>query len=176
MKTTMVLMAGLAALISTNSYAEPAQAIGWIEHAQVAAPQSGGFVKMNAKIDTGADNSSLHAEHIKIYDQDGTQRVHFTVANRNGDSAEFDLPLERVADIRVKRAGAEPIQRPVVNMQVCIGNSLKAVPVNLANRGHFKYRMLIGRSYLKDEYLVNAGKQYTAEPACDGNVVAHNDS
>jgi hypothetical protein len=176
MKKTMVLMAGLAAIISTNSYAEHVQSIGWIEHVQVASAQAGGNLKMQAKIDTGADNSSLHAENIQIHDEDGTQMVRFTVTNKDGDTATFNLPLVRVAEIRVKRAGAAPLERPVVNMNLCIGDMQKTVPVNLADRANFKYRMLIGRSYLKDRYLVNSGLQYTAEPACDGNVIAHNDS
>jgi hypothetical protein len=176
MKKTILLMAGLAALISTNSYAEPVQAIGWIEHVQVASLNSDGRLKMKAKIDTGADDSSLHAENIAIYDNAGTQWVRFSVTNKDGDTAEFDLPLVRIAAITVKRAGAAPIERPVVNMNLCIGETLKTVPVNLANRANFKYRMLIGRSYLKDQYLVNSGRQYTAEPACVGPVVAQNDS
>lgn len=90
--------------------------------------------------------------------------VKFAIENKDGDSAEFDLPLVRYTSI--KRKGAESIMRPVVSMGLCIGNTLKDVEINLANRENFTYRMLIGRSYLKDRYLVTSGKTYTVEPTC----------
>jgi hypothetical protein len=31
---------------------------------------------------------------------------------------------------------------------------------------------LIGRSYLKDQFLVNVGKTYLASPSCQGETVA----
>jgi len=135
-------------------------AIGWIEHVQINPHK----LMLKAKIDTGADNSSVHADNIVVYEQNGIKMVKFTVENKNGERADFDLPLVRYA--KIKRKGAEPQQRPVINMELCIGNTLKAVNLNLANRENFKYRMLIGRSYLKDQYLVDSGKQYTAEPNC----------
>ena len=144
--------------------AEPSQAIGWIERVQLHSQK----LVMTAKIDTGADNSSIHADNIELYEQAGEQRVRFSVENKQGEVVNLDLPVERVAYI--KRKGAAPLERPVVNMELCIGNSLKQVPINLANRGNFKYRMLIGRSYLKDQYLVNSGAQFTAEPNCQGSL------
>lgn len=154
----------------SGAYAAQPQAIGWIEHVQIQ-PQN---IMLKAKIDTGADNSSIHADNIEIYEKEGTKRVKFVVENKKGESARFDLPLVRIANI--KRKGAEPLKRPVVKMGLCIGNTLKNVNINLANRGNFKYRMLIGRSYLKEHYLVDSARQYTAEPACTGENLAQEDT
>lgn len=171
MKPQRYLIAGfmLCGLVPVAT-AAPARAIGWIEHAQLQ-PHN---MILKAKIDTGADNSSLHAEHIEVYTKDGAKRVKFSVANHNGEMAEFDLPLVRFTTI--KRKGAEPLSRPIVNMTLCVGNTLKAVDINLANRKNFKYRMLIGRSYLKDRYLVDSGKQYTTEPNCAGQNLAQQET
>jgi hypothetical protein len=155
--------------LAGNVLAEPTQAIGWIERVQLQPHK----LVLTAKIDTGADNSSIHAENIEVYDRDGEQRVRFEVENRQGQVAKLDLPVERIAYI--KRKGAASLERPVVNMQLCIGKSLKQVPINLASRSNFKYRILIGRSYLKDNYLVNAARQFTAEPSCQG-ALAQSDS
>jgi hypothetical protein len=144
--------------------------IGWIEHVAVQ-PHN---LTIKAKIDTGADNSSIHAKDIQIYEKAGGKWVRFLVENDSGETAQFDLQLLRIANI--KRKGAEPQKRPVVNMDLCIGNTLKAVDINLANRENFKYRMLIGRSYLKDQYLVDSGRKYTAEPACVGLNLAQDES
>jgi hypothetical protein len=153
-----------------TAQAESEQTIGWIEHVSIH-PES---LVIRAKIDTGADNSSLHASNIQVYEVNGNQMVMFSVENKDGDMARFDLPLVRMAQIK-RRGGADPLQRPVVSMKLCIGNTLKDVDINLADRENFQYRMLIGRSYLGEQFLVSAHKTYTREPACNGEKLAHND-
>lgn len=161
MRTTFFCLASLlTCLLASTAMAGTEKTIGWIEHVRIQ-PEN---LVLKAKIDTGADNSSVHADNIEVYEKDGKKRVRFTIENKQGESARFDLPLVRIANI--KRKGAEPLKRPVVHMSLCIGDTLKNASVNLANRGNFKYRMLIGRSYLKDTFLVNSANQYTAEPAC----------
>lgn len=134
--------------------------IGWIEHVAI---QPHGLV-MKAKIDTGADNSSVHAEDIVVTERDGIKLVKFTMQNKQGESVQMEEPLIRYA--LIKRKGAEPLRRPVVEMALCIGDTARKVHVNLANRGNFTYRMLIGRSYLRHGYLVDSNRKYIAEPAC----------
>jgi hypothetical protein len=171
MKFTQYVTAGiLGAGLVTGSLADSPKSIGWIEHVQVPS----GNMLLTAKIDTGADNSSIHAKNVEIYERTGSKRVRFSVENKQGDSQQFDLPLVRIAYI--KRKGADPLQRPVVSMDVCVGDTLKTTQVNLANRGNFNYRMLIGRSFLKDTYLVNPGQKFTAEPICKGETLAMNEA
>ena len=111
-----------------TAVAVPEETIGWIEQDQIQ-PE---YIILTAKIDTGADNSSVHAQNIDVYEKDGNEMVKFSVENKDGDSAEFDLPLVRYTSI--KRKGAESIMRPVVSMGLCIGNTLKDVEINLSNR------------------------------------------
>ena len=166
MKLHYILVSTLVASLlgQANLQAEPLQTIGWIEHVQIPSRN----IALKAKIDTGADNSSVHADDIQVYEKEGAKWVRFTVRNKENQSAEFDLPLIRYA--KIKRKSAEPLLRPVVSMELCIGKTLKKVDINLANREHFKYRMLIGRSYLKELYLVDSSRQYMAEPSCKSPV------
>lgn len=158
----LILIIGLLVFGLAPS-SQAAEAIGWIEHVQL--PQN---LLLQAKIDTGADNASIHAEHIQVVEHNGTRMVKFSVANKKGESVNYELPLVRYTSI--KRKGAAPLQRPVVSMNLCLGHTLRTVNINLANRKNFKYRVLIGRSYLKDLYLVDSSKQYTAEPSCQGQL------
>jgi hypothetical protein len=89
--------------------------------------------------------------------------------------ARFDLPLVRMAQIK-RRGGAEPLLRPVVSMKLCVGNNLQDVDINLADRENFQYRMLIGRSYLGDRFLISANKTYTIDPSCNGEKLAKNEA
>lgn len=150
----------LCSLFATSVFAATPQTIGWIEHVSIQ-PQN---MLMKAKIDTGADNSSIHAEGIQVIEKDGDKYVQFTIRNKQDESLQLEKPLIRYA--LIKRKDAEPLKRPVVEMELCLGNTMKTVHVNLANRENFKYRMLIGRSFLKQGYLVDSSNQYIAEPAC----------
>lgn len=145
--------------------ADTPQTIGWLEHVRLQ-PQN---MLMKAKIDTGADNSSIHAEDILVIDKGGIKVVKFTLRNKKGETLLMEKPLVRYA--LIKRKGTEPLRRPVVEMELCVGNTARTVPVNLANRENFKYRMLIGRSYLKLGYIVDSNQQYIAEPACPVTMV-----
>lgn len=156
----------LSSFFATSVFAVTPQTIGWIEHVSIQ-PQK---MLMKAKIDTGADNSSIHAEDIRVTEKDGVELVTFTLRNKQGESMQLEKPLIRYA--LIKRKGAEPLQRPVVEMDLCIGDTLKTVPINLANRENFSYRMLIGRSYLKQGYVVDSNRQYITEPACGDKSIA----
>lgn len=166
MKHTHRILLSSLLLMGVVSATQATEAIGWIEHVRLQ-PQN---LLLQAKIDTGADNASIHAEHVQVIEHNGTRMVKFSITNKNGESANYELPLVRYTSI--KRKGAAPLQRPVVNMKLCLGHTLRSVNINLANRKNFKYRVLIGRSYLKDLYLVDSSKQYTAEPHCQGNNIA----
>lgn len=162
----VVLVGGVPAI----AVGEAPQTIGWIERVGVYPAN----LVLNAKIDTGADNSSIHADDIQVRERDGVKRVAFTLHNKRGQAVVMEKPLVRYATI--KRKGAEALLRPVVAMELCVGNTLRKTEVNLANRENFRYQMLIGRSYLKQAYLVDSNRIYTAEPACAGDVVASSPS
>ena len=147
-------------------FAEPVKTIGWIEHVKLHSRN----MLMKAKIDTGADNSSINATNVKMFEKNNVRYVSFTVENKLGDIAEFTRPLIRM--VKIKRKGAESLKRPVVSMDLCIGNTLHVAHVNLANRENFKYRMLIGRSFLKGLFLVNSNRKHTVEPNCQGTTTA----
>jgi hypothetical protein len=112
---------------------------------------------LNAKMDTGADNSSLNAIQIEEYDKEGQNRVRFKVPLRKGNKVKlipFDLPVKRHTLIKARDQegdgnGKSPIQRPVIVLEICIGDKIESVQVNLADRQNFKYHLLIGRRTIK---------------------------
>ncbi len=134
--------------------------IGWIEQVRIM-PE--GF-KLDAKIDTGADHSSLDAYQIKYYTRAGQQWVKFKVYNNHGKSFELDKMIHRITEIKHKQGGT--IERPVIMLDICLGKRQYSAPVNLAKREHFKYRMLIGRSFLENRYLVDAGRIKSVSSEC----------
>ena len=142
--------------------AQTKQVSGWIEKVAVIDQT---FV-LPAKIDTGAKNSSIHAENYQIYSKQGADWVRFTVTTKNNESREIDQPIKRYAQIKQK--GNRPSrQRPVIVLGVCLGNVLKEVEVTLADRGNFNYPVLVGRSFLAGSFVVDSGEKFLTTPQCN---------
>ena len=134
--------------------------IGWIERVSLTSQA----LILDAKVDTGADFSSVHAEDIRYFMRDGARWVEFVLHDRSGRKYVLHKPLERMARIKKKTTGFQ--ERPVVMLQLCIGGSERSVQVNLAQRGHFKYPLLLGRNFLSEHYLVDAGAKHLLNPSC----------
>lgn len=138
--------------------------IGWIEKVAIL-PQG---IMLDAKIDTGADNSSIDVESWEIINQAGNQLVKFVPAYPGHDGEILQLPLKKITRVKSKCPSEIDmrIERPVVMMKLCLAGKTLTVPVNLAKRAAFKYRMLIGRSALKQRFVVNSGEKYMHPAIC----------
>lgn len=134
--------------------------IGWIEKVSLM-PEN---FQVIAKIDTGADNSSLDAPDYKIYEKNGQDWVRFSITSNDGRTLRLERPVKKIT--KVKRKGAESVSRPVVVLELCISGHHFTAPVNLADRGNFKYRMLIGRSALKKRFLVDSSQKHLINTDC----------
>ena len=58
----------------------------------------------------------------------------------------------------------------MVRLGICIGRVLKYTEVNLVDRSGFDYPLLIGRSFLTDDFLIDPGKTKTLEPNCEAPI------
>ena len=156
------LFCGLLAMGNTaEAETEPQKIVGWIEKVQIL-PEN--FI-LPAKIDTGADNSSLSAWDITSFIRSSRQWVRFTVKRPDGPPLILEKPVHRY--VKIKRKGTSVQRRPVVYFDICIGTIYKQnVEVNLANRKGFKYPVLIGRSFLKNTALVDSSLKYSQDPHC----------
>jgi hypothetical protein len=129
--------------MATNS----AQIYGYVE--KVSFP--GKNLTLSAKLDTGAKSASLNATNITEMMQNGVPYLRFTVPTKNGD---YTFEGEYKGRVKIKvRAGENgsevvphaPIKRPVVLLNLQLGDQTKAIKVNLTNRKRFLYPLLLGR-------------------------------
>ena len=148
-------------MLSPNVYAK--EVIGWVENVGVSS--SNAIVK--AKIDTGADSSSLHCECITPYERDGEQWVKFTITDIDDQSVSYETKVLRTT--KVKRHFGEVQERIVVRMGICIGDQYGETDVSLVDRSGFNYSLLIGRKYLKDKFIVDPGETFLSRPQCEIN-------
>ena len=150
----------LVAINTGAAHADNKKTIGWIERVSITTED----LYMDAKVDTGADSSSVHAEEIRYFMRDSAQWVEFTLLDRNNNAHTLRRPLKRMVKIKKKTQGYQ--RRPVVVLEICVGDARHPAQVNLAQRGHFKYPLLLGRSFLKSRFIVDPGSKHLLEPRC----------
>lgn len=134
--------------------------VGYLEQVTIG---NKGF-KIMAKIDTGADSSSINAVNPRYRMEGGQEWVRFTVRNKMGDEIIIDKPVVKKVRIKTKKRGWQ--KRSVIELDICLGPVLKTTHVNLTDRSHFKYQVLIGRKFLRPEFLVGSDTKFTNKPEC----------
>jgi len=137
------------------------QILGWVENVQLPDPG----LELKAKLDTGAETSSLDARVLKKFRKAGKRWVRFAVTDReNGE--EFVIVRERVRTIGVVQHDGSRQTRPVVMLQVCLADQLLETEVSLIDRTEFNYPLLLGRSALASFALVDSGNTFLSRPDC----------
>ena len=137
------------------------QIIGWREW--VALPDLG-VTEVKAKVDTGADNSSLHAFNIVRLDEDGVEKVRFEIHPRQRKrKPSIECLAEVVGERRVKNPGGRTEIRPVIQTTLIVaGQELEAL-VNLTTRDEMTFRMLLGRRTVRRHFVVDPGRSYLGD-------------
>jgi len=115
-------------------------------------------VKLPARVDTGAAKSSLDARELKV---EGDM-VEFKLVPKYG-GLQLRLPVIEWRHIRTP-AGRE--RRPVVELEICLGAKRIRTKVNLTDRSMVKYPLILGRSFLREDYVVDVKRRRTAPPSC----------
>ncbi len=114
-----------------------------------------------ARVDSGAETSSLSARDIVEFERDGEDWVRFVFEHDNAnDSIELELPIVREALIR--QASSDGLDRRfVVEIDVRLGDRLQRTEFTLTDRRRMTYPVLLGRAFLMDLYVVDVSRSYT---------------
>jgi len=162
MKYTYALLIGLfgALVLALPAAGGEKKVVGWIEKVRI---YPGNFI-VHAKLDSGAEYSSLDAPNLTQFERNGKPWVRFDLTEREGQKITIERPLLRWAPI--KRHNQDPQRRPVIKLGVCLGNIYQETEVNLINRQNYQYRMLIGRKFMEGAVIIDPEAKYTLEPQC----------
>ncbi|UJF17300.1 RimK/LysX family protein [Vibrio sp. SS-MA-C1-2] len=118
---------------------------------------------MVARIDTGAARSSINVTGIKVIDPDSKKvkdnlgkRIKFTIVDTDGTSVDLEKKITQVIKVR----NAQGVEwRYGVTMDLGWNGEHKEVKVNLRDRSKMNYKLLIGRDWLTNDYLVDVDKK-----------------
>ncbi|NQU56588.1 MAG: 30S ribosomal protein S6--L-glutamate ligase [Rhodospirillales bacterium] len=126
---------------------------GWQEWVELPGL---GLPAVLAKIDTGARSSAIHAFMIEPYGRAGKRRVRFGVhpVPERHDIVVF-CSAELVDQREITSSNGEVELRYIVRTPLRIGELEWPIEISLTNRESMQYRMLVGRSALQDNIIVD---------------------
>ncbi|MBX9756194.1 MAG: ATP-dependent zinc protease, partial [Pseudomonadaceae bacterium] len=111
---------------------------------------------LKAKMDTGAYTASLSARDIELFKRDGEEWVRFRLAAKGVDDTLYEHLVARISKIKNRAEESDDedavaiSKRPVIDLQLCLGDQLRTVEVNLVDRSGFNYPLLIGAKALRE--------------------------
>lgn len=153
---TLITLAALTTLgAKAESSAEKKRVIG--ATAKLIEPTTG-FV-LPARVDTGARTCSLHVEKWEIDDEQEKMRdnigkqIRFLVKNPDSDQTEWIE--KRVVGYAIYKTSEKQERRYKVRMKLTWNDLTKEVLVNLNDRSHLEFPLLLGRNYLRGDLLVD---------------------
>ena len=115
----------------------------------------------NTRIDTGAESSSLDSHNIILFERDGKQWVRFDVftLGKEAPAQTFESKVERF--VRIKQDLDEKTdRRPVIHAHLKIGQYSAETDLNLVDRSHLDFPLLLGRKFMQDIAVVDVGQSY----------------
>jgi hypothetical protein len=145
--------------------------LGWKEWVTVVGPPDLGI---EAKVDSGARTSALHAEEITLVaGNEGRPEARFVVRHRDplqgapeAHEAASELQVPVVDERLIRSSSGDEEVRPVVLLPLRVAGQQFTAEVTLTRRDAMQYRMLLGRTALRGRFLVDSGRAHLGgEPA-----------
>jgi hypothetical protein len=132
--------------------------LGWRE--RLALPQLGiGMLK--AKLDTGARSSSLHVDTLEDFQQNGSTWLRFTMHVGRRLSAAVCCETPALDRRVVTDTGGRRTERWFIRSAVQLAGQSFDIDLNLTDRRHMLFPLLLGRSALLGRFAVDPARSYT---------------
>ena len=129
--------------------------IGEVEWVSVNAKRN----RFKARIDTGAATSSIHAEDVQLFERDGRTWASFNIQPfKKSKPVRVKAPITRKSKIKQHDRASD--ERYVVELTLTMGDIKMKTEVNLNDRSEFRYPLLVGRSFLEGNVLVDTSQRY----------------
>jgi hypothetical protein len=137
----------------------PLVPIGWKEHLQFT---EWNLRRICVKIDTGARTSALDVVRYELTETAGNglmATLYLALDRRHpGHFTRISTPVLRM--VRVKNSGGVREERPLVETAVRLGPIHKRIRITITNRSRMRYRMILGREALANDFVVDVSRKY----------------
>lgn len=137
--------------------------IGWREW--VSLPDLG-IPKIKAKVDTGARTSALHAFRLEPFTENSQKKIRFDIHPLQHNKEQIIRCTADVIDKRlVTDSGGHGEERYVIYTTITIAGQTWAIEITLTERENMLFRMLLGRSALRNRFIVNPARSFITTKA-----------
>jgi hypothetical protein len=134
---------------------------GYIE--TVTFPDYG--IAIDAKLDTGADSSSVGVTDLQRFKRGGKTWYRFTMTGNDGKTAVVEQQSSRIA--RVMRAEVKDTRRPIVRLKICLAGHIAETDFTLTDRSDRRTSLLIGRRFLASRIVVDSSRKHIFPKHCE---------
>ena len=132
--------------------------IGWREW--LALPELG-VPAVKAKVDTGARTSALHVVNLTTFTERGCLNARFTLHPvRRLPKIAIDCVAEVIDQRTVSDSGGHKEKRLVIRTLAHMGDNGWPIEMTLTNREDMLFRMLLGRTAIRNRFSVNPARSY----------------
>jgi hypothetical protein len=114
--------------------------------------------KLPARIDTGAGMTSLGIHDLAIKNK----VAQFRLPKKYGNTL-INLPV--VGHCNIRSADSRE-HRPIVEIELCLGSKRMRVQVNLNDRSHLDYPLIVGRNVLNQGFIVDCAQERMWSAKC----------
>lgn len=133
--------------------------IGWKEYLEFTEWD---LRRIRVKIDTGARTSALDVARYELMETAGGElmaTLYLALDRRHpGRFTRIHTPVLRMVVVR-NTAGLRE-ERPLVETAVRIGTVRKRIRITITNRSSMRYRMILGREALANDFVVDVSRKY----------------
>lgn len=114
--------------------------------------------ELQARIDTGAQTSSMHAENIREQKINGELFVQYETTDQDGKR--HTLVRRVVTRTPIRNNAGQLERRYVIRERIRLGRHSHEININLNDRSDLRYQFLIGRNLLMGNYIVDVSKSH----------------
>lgn len=116
---------------------------------------------LNAKIDSGAYTSSIHAHAIRIVEEDDKRYISFKLLDpEHPQYSENKELFGEVSNIKyVKSSNGFTERRYAIKTRIKIGKKNYKIEFTLTDRRDMKNPILLGRKFLRKKFLIDVSKK-----------------
>ena len=97
---------------------------------------------------------NLNYSVLRLFNDLG-KSISFTTQNNLGQEQSYTGEIIKVSKIK-NAQGVE--RRYAIRLKIKLGKKIKSIQINLRNRKNLEYKLLLGRNWLENDYLVDVTK------------------
>lgn len=120
-----------------------------------------GLSGIDAKIDTGAYSTAIHAHKIWTEEIDGKTFLNFELLDPQKEQyRKLTIRTANFYQKKVRSSNGKMEKRYMIKIKMTLGGKKRTTDLSLTNRGKMRFPVLVGRKFLKKGYLVDVSQEY----------------